>query len=491
MRAKLENGMNKALRFWWRFMFGGRRARRRLSDALERLALYCQEPNPQAKEATDLYEAMKQWTWWPTEDLLKQIKESVLTLAGAQRKYPERRPWEAFELVNRRNPKPRLIKCIDELVERARERFTEAGFSDLETLEPEWSKAERFSDLEALSRKLSKDKDARNLLRDIDGIKENVSAARAIDWTQYRDILARLPGSAHLASGNDTALVCYARVLELIMDHRRWEKLRKESAALVFWLLEISHPRADELKRFNHGAVLRALYDEEVKIQREREAKLDNFQQSGRVIKKSKADIEDDRLMELVRQGNAQALEILRKRHQGLVKWKMNEILGENWAVDDIKVFAQVWYAARKYVATAKFTTWLIEIAKNLALNEKNRAKKEKERIDFAHVSEHSSRGTRKTESGGRVELVDWRGEDSSLEDSEGASETDHALPALREALSQLSPLQRRVIEGLYGIGGSKRKDRHALAMELGITASKVEEIENEAQSEIRELMSP
>jgi hypothetical protein len=63
---------------------------------------------------------------------------------------------------------------------RVRERFAEAGFSDLETLSPGWSKAERFSDLEALSRKGSKDKDARNLLRDIDRIKENVSTAGAI-----------------------------------------------------------------------------------------------------------------------------------------------------------------------------------------------------------------------------------------------------------------------------------------------------------------------
>ena len=356
--------MNKALRFWWRFMFGGRRARRRLSDALERLVLYCQAPNPQAKEATDLYEAMKQWTWWPTEDLLKQIKDSVLTLAGAQRKYPERRPWEAFELVNRRNPKPRLIKCIDELVERARERFTEAGFSDLEALKPKWSKAEKFSDLEALLRKWSQDKDARNLLRDIDRIKENVSAARAIDWAQYKDVLARLPDNAHLAhaAGYDTALACYARVLELIIAHRKWEKLRKQSAALVFWLLEIGHPKADELKRFNRGAVLRALYEEAARIQREREAKQDKFRQSNRIVEKSKEHIEDERLMELVRRRDAQALAQLRNRHQTLVKWKVKEILGGNSAVDDIvqRVFIQVWNAADTYVPTptAKFTSW-------------------------------------------------------------------------------------------------------------------------------------
>jgi RNA polymerase sigma factor (sigma-70 family) len=277
-------------------------------------------------------------------------------------------------------------------------------------------------------------------------------------------------------------------VLELIIDHRRWEKLRKESGALVFWLLEIGHPKATELKRFNHDAVIKALCREHARIQREREAKLDKLQQSKRIVKKSREDIEDAQLMELARQGDAKAWEKLRERHQGLVKWKVKEILGENSAVGDItqSVFIQAWKEAHKYVPTptAKFTSWLLKIAKNRALNEKNRATKEKGRIEFAHVSEHGSKGT-KNVGGGSVELISWRAEDPSIEDDEDGS----AGSDVAQALSQLSPLERRIIEARIMAPPSKRKDRRLLARELGITAGEVEDLENKLLGKLREIM--
>jgi RNA polymerase sigma-70 factor, ECF subfamily len=449
----------EALRFGMKaarvYLRGPRKlAKRRLIDILERLALYCQAPDPQAKGSTDLHEAMKQFTWWPQNDLLKQLENSALTLAMTERKNPSRRIWKAFELVDTRMPTLHLLKHINELVERARERFTEANFSDLEALSWEWRE----------------DKDARNLLRDIDRIKENVSAARTIDWAQYKDILARFSDDGHVvhASGNDTALACYARVLELIVDNRRWGKLRKQSEALVFWLLEIGYPRVsgrDGLEQFNRAASFRWICEEGVKVQRKREAKWAKFQQSKRVIKKSKEDIEDDRLMELVRGENTHALATLRKRHEGRVKKFAKQILRSDSAVEDItqKVFIQVWKAAPEYVPAARLTTWLTEIAKNLALNEKNRAKKENERIEFAHI-----------------------GADDSAEVNDGGdSEEDGAL----QALSQLSPVERRIIEARFLCERSKRKDRQALADELGITASRVEALEEEGLSKMRQFV--
>ena len=124
----------------------GKKPARQWFSAPKRLAVCCLAPDPQAKQAIALDAAMKQWTWWPSDDLLKHIKDSVLTLASTERKYPEKRPWKAFVLVARRMPGLQLLKHLNELVERARERFTEAGFSDLETLEPDWSKAEKFSE---------------------------------------------------------------------------------------------------------------------------------------------------------------------------------------------------------------------------------------------------------------------------------------------------------------------------------------------------------
>jgi RNA polymerase sigma factor (sigma-70 family) len=259
----------------------------------------------------------------------------------------------------------------------------------------------------------------------------------------------------------------------LIVDHRRWKKLRKESEPLVFWLLEIGYPKAAELEVFNRWAAIRWTFEEQQHLHRKREAKLDKYRPSKKNIR-SKEDAEDVRLMMLVGAGKAEAFVELRKRHEGGVKWVVEEITRSNSAVDDIaqKVFAKVWKHAPEYVPTAaKFTTWLTKIAKNLAINEKNRAKKEKERVEFAH-----------------------RGEDDSTEAdvahgiNGGESENDGALQA--QALSQLSPLERRIIEARFGIGGSKRKDRQALANELGITASEIEDQESKALSKMRQFMS-
>ena len=444
-------------RKYWKLIAKG--AREWLTAELERVALYCQPPDPEARGATDLDRAMKQFTWWPDDEQLQRIEGAVLNLATAERKFPSRRTWKAFELVNRRMPGLRLVKHINDLVSRATERFMEANFSSLEALSWEWRE----------------DKDARNLLRDIDRIKENVGAAKTIDWAQYKGILSRFSDDGHFvcASGNDTALACYARVLELIVENSRWEKLRRQSEALVFWLLKIGYPGVSErdgLEQFNRMASFSWICEEAARVQRKRQAKWAKFQQSKRVIKKEKDDIEDDRLMELVGRSDADALETLRERHKGRVKEKVKEILGSNSAVDDIvqKVFIQVWKAAPQHVPTAKFTTWLTEIAKNLALNEKKRAKKEKERGEFAHIGEDDS-----TE-GNVTQAIDGGGSDKS---------------DTSEALSQLSRLERSVIKARFGIGGSKRKDRQALADELGITPGEVEELEEKALGKMRGFM--
>ena len=49
---------------------------------------------------------------------------------------------------------------------------------------------------------------------------------------------------------------CYARVLELIVDHEKYEPLRKKSEPLVRWLAQIGHPLAKHLEALNHEAAL-------------------------------------------------------------------------------------------------------------------------------------------------------------------------------------------------------------------------------------------
>src|SRR5947207_857437 len=84
--------------------FVGQRTKKELSSILELLALYCQEPDPQAKGATDLVKAIKQFTLWPTSDLLKSLEFNVTCLASLERKKPPLPLWRAFQLVDKRMP---------------------------------------------------------------------------------------------------------------------------------------------------------------------------------------------------------------------------------------------------------------------------------------------------------------------------------------------------------------------------------------------------
>jgi RNA polymerase sigma-70 factor, ECF subfamily len=93
---------------------------------------------------------------------------------------------------------------------------------------------------------------------------------------------------------------------------------------------------------------------------------------------RSEDDAEDVRLMRLVAGGDTSALEQLIERHQALVAGTVARMLGSNADVEDIaqQVFIRVWKSAGRYVARAKFTTWLLKITRNLVFNEMRRAKR-------------------------------------------------------------------------------------------------------------------
>lgn len=93
---------------------------------------------------------------------------------------------------------------------------------------------------------------------------------------------------------------------------------------------------------------------------------------------RSEDDAEDVRLMRLVASGDTQAFEQLIGRHQALVAGTVARMLGSNADVEDIaqQVFIRVWKSAGRYVAKAKFTTWLLKITRNLVFNEMRRAKR-------------------------------------------------------------------------------------------------------------------
>jgi len=93
---------------------------------------------------------------------------------------------------------------------------------------------------------------------------------------------------------------------------------------------------------------------------------------------RSEGDAEDVRLMRLVGRGDTAAFEELIERHQSLVAGTVARMLGSNSDVEDIaqQVFIRVWKSAGRYVARARFTTWLLKITRNLVFNELRRSKR-------------------------------------------------------------------------------------------------------------------
>src|SRR5437868_13132963 len=89
-------------------------------------------------------------------------------------------------------------------------------------------------------------------------------------------------------------------------------------------------------------------------------------------------DIDDTALMAEVARGDTVAFERLIERHQALVIGTVGRMLGNNSEVEDVaqQVFIRVWKGAPRYQPTARFTTWLLTITRNLVFNEARRRKR-------------------------------------------------------------------------------------------------------------------
>ncbi len=89
---------------------------------------------------------------------------------------------------------------------------------------------------------------------------------------------------------------------------------------------------------------------------------------------------DDVALMLRVKIGDAAAFEILVDRHKHSVVGTAAKMLGSESEADDIaqQVFIRVWKSAARYEPSAKFTTWLMTIARNLVFNEMRRRQRAK-----------------------------------------------------------------------------------------------------------------
>ena len=93
------------------------------------------------------------------------------------------------------------------------------------------------------------------------------------------------------------------------------------------------------------------------------------------------ADAESVRLMLLVKEGDERAFERLVELHQNAVVGTVYRMLNSVDDAHDIaqQVFIRVWRSAPRYEVTAKFTTWLYTITRNLVFNETRRRSRRRE----------------------------------------------------------------------------------------------------------------
>lgn len=89
-------------------------------------------------------------------------------------------------------------------------------------------------------------------------------------------------------------------------------------------------------------------------------------------------DDDDVALMLRVKRGDSGAFEILVERYQHSVVGTAAKMLGNDSEAEDIaqQVFVRVWKSAARYEPSAKFTTWLMTITRNLVFNEMRRRKR-------------------------------------------------------------------------------------------------------------------
>lgn len=93
------------------------------------------------------------------------------------------------------------------------------------------------------------------------------------------------------------------------------------------------------------------------------------------------SDAESVRLMLRVKDGDMRAFEALVELHQGAVIGTVTRMLGSLDDAHDVsqQVFVRVWKSAPRYEPSAKFTTWLFTITRNLVFNEMRKRGRRKE----------------------------------------------------------------------------------------------------------------
>ena len=149
----------------------------------------------------------------------------------------------------------------------------------------------------------------------------------------------------------------------------------------------------------------------------------------------SAAPDEDALLMLRVSDGDASAMEMLIRKHQHSVYATVARMLNNGPEVEDIaqQVFIRVWRGAKNYEASARFTTWMFTILRNLVFNEIRRQKRKPT----------TSADAIEEEGGAILFLEGSQSPDAALQQTELQQAVDDAIAALPEKARLAVQLRR------------------------------------------------
>ena len=144
---------------------------------------------------------------------------------------------------------------------------------------------------------------------------------------------------------------------------------------------------------------------------------------------------EDAKLMLRVRNGDASAMEMLVRKHQNSVYATVARMLNNGPETEDIaqQVFIRSWKGAGNYEPSARFTTWMFTILRNLVFNEVRRQKRKPT----------TSADAMEEEGGMAVFLEPSQTPDEALEHTELQHAVDAAIAALPEKARLAVQLRR------------------------------------------------
>jgi RNA polymerase sigma-70 factor, ECF subfamily len=169
--------------------------------------------------------------------------------------------------------------------------------------------------------------------------------------------------------------------------------------------------------------------------------------------------------MRRISEGDMEAFRLLVETHQSRIVGTISKMLGSDLEAEDLaqQVFIRVWRSAPRYKPTAKFTTWLFRITRNLVFNEMRRKR---------HFVDHADDLTEPAE---RKE----RGPDQVLLEEE-------LQTAIQDAISKLPETQRLAIV----LRRYEELPYEEIAKVMGTTVPAVKSILFRARAELRERLA-